>query len=78
MKTIQLITLTATLALAACGKDNIPDTPADNGELKIIATIAASPDADVLPAGRSADTRATMTPTTAAARSPRATCSGFR
>ena len=57
MKTIQLITLTATLALAACGKDNIPDTPADNGELKIIATIAASPDADVLPAGWSADTR---------------------
>ena len=62
MKTIQLITLTATLALAACGKDNIPDTPADNGELKIIATIAASPDADVLPAGRSADTRATIDP----------------
>lgn len=60
MKTIQLITLTATLALAACSKDNIPDTPADNGELKIVATIAASPDADVLPAGRSADTRATL------------------
>lgn len=62
MKTIQLITLTATLALAACSKDNIPDTPADNGELKIVATIAASPDADVLPAGRSADTRATLNP----------------
>lgn len=62
MKTIQLITLTATLALAACGKDNIPDTPADNGELKIVATIAASPDADVLPTGRSADTRATIDP----------------
>lgn len=62
MKTIQLITLTATLALAACSKDNIPDTPADNGELKIVATIAASPDADVLPAGRSADTRATFNP----------------
>lgn len=60
MKTIQLITLTATLALAACSKDNIPDTPADNGELKIVATIAASPDADVLPSGRSADTRATF------------------
>ena len=62
MKTIQLITLTATLALAACGKDNIPDTPADNSELKIVATIDASPDADVLPAGRSADTRATIDP----------------
>lgn len=62
MKTIQLITLTATLALAACSKDNIPDTPADNGELKIVATIDASPDADVLPAGRSADTRATFNP----------------
>lgn len=62
MKTIQLITLTATLALAACSKDNIPDTPADNSELKIVATIDASPDADVLPAGRSADTRATFNP----------------
>lgn len=62
MKTIQLITLAATLALAACSKDNIPDTPADNGELKIVATIDASPDADVLPAGRSADTRATFNP----------------
>ena len=62
MKTIQLITLTATLALAAGGKDNIPDTPADYGELKIVASIAASPDADVLPTGRSADTRATIDP----------------
>lgn len=76
MKTIQLITLTATLALAACSKDNIPDTPADNSELKIVATIDASPDADVLPAGGRPIPVPPSTPT-AAARSPRATCSGF-
>lgn len=78
MKTIQLITLTATLALAACGKDNIPDTPADNGELKIIATIAASPMPMSSPPGGRPIPVPPSTPTTAAARSPRATCSGFR
>lgn len=48
-------------ALAACSHDDaLPQM--DNGELKIVATIDASPDADVLPAGRSADTRATIDP----------------
>ena len=73
MKTIQLITLTATLALAACSKDNIPDTPADNSELKIVATIDASMSSP--PGGRPIPVPPS-TPT-AAARSPRATCSGF-
>ena len=52
----------ATVAFTGCGKNDDALPQPDNGELKIIATIAASPDADVLPAGRSAGTRATLNP----------------